>query len=159
MDDPRRTLSSSTTSTTVVSDDTTNGRPPPLPLSTSSFAFDRPSLSEELSPGEDASSIAFIHQPNPDYGGGDDETVSPSSTSSSSSSSAETLTQTADISIADVVTGEILAADSNTAETPVDWGHHTQVYGGGVCLACLAAESSGGRGGEYGASVPMEDRR
>ncbi|KAL0475957.1 hypothetical protein QR685DRAFT_65129 [Neurospora intermedia] len=34
------------------------------------------------------------------------------------------------------------------------WQRHTQVYGGGVCLACL-----GNEGGFYGPHVPLEDRR
>ncbi|KAK3493662.1 hypothetical protein B0T13DRAFT_489666 [Neurospora crassa] len=34
------------------------------------------------------------------------------------------------------------------------WQRHTQVYGGGVCLACL-----GNEGGFYGPNVPLEDRR
>lgn len=34
------------------------------------------------------------------------------------------------------------------------WRRHTQVYGGGVCLACLA-----NGGGTYGPNVPLEDRR
>ncbi|KAK3326786.1 hypothetical protein B0H66DRAFT_530777 [Apodospora peruviana] len=36
------------------------------------------------------------------------------------------------------------------------WKRHTRVYGGGVCLACIAAE---GEGGFYGDKVPLEDRR
>lgn len=36
------------------------------------------------------------------------------------------------------------------------WKRHTRVYGGGVCLACLAAED---QGGFYGDKVPLADRR
>ncbi|KAK0716766.1 hypothetical protein B0T26DRAFT_750910 [Lasiosphaeria miniovina] len=36
------------------------------------------------------------------------------------------------------------------------WKRHTRVYGGGVCLACIAA---GGQGGFYGDKVPLADRR
>ncbi|KAK4113365.1 hypothetical protein N656DRAFT_767713 [Canariomyces notabilis] len=39
------------------------------------------------------------------------------------------------------------------------WKRHTRVYGGGVCLACLAADGEGGDGGFYGDKVPLEDRR
>ncbi|KAK4140167.1 uncharacterized protein C8A04DRAFT_32293 [Dichotomopilus funicola] len=40
------------------------------------------------------------------------------------------------------------------------WKRHTRVYGGGVCLACVAAQRRGeGRGGFYGDKVPLEDRR
>ncbi|OAA65842.1 hypothetical protein SPI_02629 [Niveomyces insectorum RCEF 264] len=38
------------------------------------------------------------------------------------------------------------------------WRRHTRVYGGGVCLACLEAESRGGGRGSYGDSVPLEER-
>ncbi|KAK0629495.1 hypothetical protein B0T17DRAFT_615260 [Bombardia bombarda] len=37
------------------------------------------------------------------------------------------------------------------------WQRHTRVYGGGVCLACLAATE--GEGGFYGDKVPLADRR
>jgi hypothetical protein len=36
------------------------------------------------------------------------------------------------------------------------WKRHTRVYGGGVCLACAAADEEGGF---YGDKVPLEDRR
>ena len=36
------------------------------------------------------------------------------------------------------------------------WTRHTRVYGGGACLACLAA---GEEGGFYGDKVPLADRR
>lgn len=40
------------------------------------------------------------------------------------------------------------------------WKRHTRVYGGGVCLACLAAEARNpGEGGFYGETVPLEERR
>lgn len=54
--------------------------------------------------------------------------------------------------------GEILSVVDNVGH---GWTRHTRVYGGGVCLACLAAaERHGGRqGGFYGDKVPLEDRR
>ncbi|KAK8092934.1 hypothetical protein PG999_014521 [Apiospora kogelbergensis] len=40
------------------------------------------------------------------------------------------------------------------------WKRHTRVYGGGVCLACLASGGEGDdEGGFYGPNVPLEDRR
>ena len=51
------------------------------------------------------------------------------------------------------VHGEIISMDDSTGAS---WTRHTRVYGGGVCLACLA---SGGEGGFYGPTVPLEDRR
>ncbi|KAK3681329.1 hypothetical protein B0T22DRAFT_388258 [Podospora appendiculata] len=41
------------------------------------------------------------------------------------------------------------------------WRRHTRVYGGGVCLACIAAANGGGsrQGGFYGDRVPLADRR
>lgn len=40
------------------------------------------------------------------------------------------------------------------------WKRHTRVYGGGVCLACVAASGRDGeQGGFYGDKVPLEDRR
>ncbi|KAK3327010.1 hypothetical protein B0T19DRAFT_441037 [Cercophora scortea] len=41
------------------------------------------------------------------------------------------------------------------------WKRHTRVYGGGVCLACIAAANGGGsrEGGFYGDRVPLADRR
>ncbi|KAI1270715.1 hypothetical protein F5Y18DRAFT_20189 [Xylariaceae sp. FL1019] len=41
----------------------------------------------------------------------------------------------------------------------VDWQRHTRVYGGGVCLACLASGGDHDEGGFYGENVPLEDRR
>jgi hypothetical protein len=50
--------------------------------------------------------------------------------------------------------GEIFSV---TDEAGHGWKRHTRVYGGGVCLACLA---SGERhGGFYGDKVPMSERR
>lgn len=51
------------------------------------------------------------------------------------------------------VRGEIISVLDDSG---AGWTRHTRVYGGGVCLACLAADSGGGT---YGDSVPMEDRR
>lgn len=53
------------------------------------------------------------------------------------------------------VKGEII---SMTDDSGAGWKRHTRVYGGGVCLACLA---SGGHheGGFYGENVRPEDRR
>ncbi len=40
------------------------------------------------------------------------------------------------------------------------WKRHTRVYGGGTCLACVAAAGQdGAMGGFYGDRVPLEDRR
>lgn len=38
------------------------------------------------------------------------------------------------------------------------WKRHTRVYGGGVCLACLASGGNHG-GGFYGENVPLDQRR
>ncbi|GAB1315242.1 SH3 domain-containing protein [Madurella fahalii] len=51
------------------------------------------------------------------------------------------------------VHGEIISVTDHAGH---GWKRHTRVYGGGVCLACLAA---GEEGGFYGATVPLEDRR
>ncbi|KAI1434207.1 hypothetical protein GGR50DRAFT_423204 [Xylaria sp. CBS 124048] len=40
-----------------------------------------------------------------------------------------------------------------------DWKRHTLVYGGGVCLACLASGGHGNDGGFYGENVPLDQRR
>ena len=50
--------------------------------------------------------------------------------------------------------GEIISV---TDETGQGWKRHTRVYGGGVCLACVA--SGGEHGGFYGDKVPPEQRR
>ncbi|KAL2158264.1 hypothetical protein VTH06DRAFT_4585 [Thermothelomyces fergusii] len=53
--------------------------------------------------------------------------------------------------------GEILSVVDSAGH---GWKRHTRVYGGGVCLACIAAAArDGGRGGFYGDKVPLEDRR
>ncbi|KAI1322569.1 hypothetical protein F5Y16DRAFT_37812 [Xylariaceae sp. FL0255] len=40
------------------------------------------------------------------------------------------------------------------------WHRHTRVYGGGVCLACMAKGAHGDEeGGFYGDNVPMDQRR
>lgn len=49
--------------------------------------------------------------------------------------------------------GEIISVMDDAGH---GWKRHTRVYGGGVCLACVAA---GGQGGFYGDKVPMEERR
>jgi hypothetical protein len=56
------------------------------------------------------------------------------------------------------VQGEIISVVDDAGH---GWKRHTRVYGGGVCLACLAAaERYGpGQGGFYGDKVPLEDRR
>jgi hypothetical protein len=50
------------------------------------------------------------------------------------------------------VQGEIISVLDNSG---AGWKRHTRVYGGGVCLACMAA----GGGGFYGDKVPPEHRR
>ena len=52
------------------------------------------------------------------------------------------------------VQGEII---SLTDESGTGWKRHTRVYGGGVCLACVA--NGGHHGGFYGENVRPEDRR
>lgn len=52
------------------------------------------------------------------------------------------------------VKGEII---SLTDDSGAGWKRHTRVYGGGVCLACMA--SGGQHGGFYGENVRPEDRR
>ncbi|KAK4176615.1 hypothetical protein QBC36DRAFT_328900 [Triangularia setosa] len=49
--------------------------------------------------------------------------------------------------------GEIISVMDHSGH---GWKRHTRVYGGGVCLACLAAED---QGGFYGDKVPLADRR
>lgn len=49
--------------------------------------------------------------------------------------------------------GEMTSAMDDSG---ADWRRHTRVYGGGVCLACLA---SGGEGGFYGDRVRPEEKR
>ncbi|KAI2638662.1 hypothetical protein GGS26DRAFT_587429 [Hypomontagnella submonticulosa] len=51
------------------------------------------------------------------------------------------------------VRGEIISVMDDSG---AGWKRHTRVYGGGVCLACLA---SGSEGGFYGDNVPPEHRR
>ncbi|KAI0836580.1 hypothetical protein F5Y06DRAFT_99225 [Hypoxylon sp. FL0890] len=51
------------------------------------------------------------------------------------------------------VKGEIISVTDGSG---AGWKRHTRVYGGGVCLACLAA---GSQGGFYGDNVPPEHRR
>ncbi|KAI1778483.1 hypothetical protein F4818DRAFT_302553 [Hypoxylon cercidicola] len=51
------------------------------------------------------------------------------------------------------VKGEIISVMNDSGS---GWKRHTRVYGGGVCLACLA---SGSQGGFYGDNVPPEHRR
>jgi len=48
--------------------------------------------------------------------------------------------------------GEVISVTDDAGH---GWKRHTRVYGGGVCLACAAAE----QGGFYGDKVPLEDRR
>ncbi|KIH91180.1 hypothetical protein SPBR_01679 [Sporothrix brasiliensis 5110] len=183
-------MTTTTTTTTLVPDHAAAPRPPPLPLSTSSFAFERPSLGggragqDDDMDGNDnngdeapgmasstrvAASIAFIHQPNPDYANvGDEETLTAATATAPPpaelppSPSVSTVTETLpalDTAATDELLSVLGAVPDDAAAGDGDWGRHTRVYGGGVCLACLAAESSGGQGGEYGASVPMEQRR
>ncbi|CAK7243773.1 MAG: hypothetical protein STHCBS139747_005301 [Sporothrix thermara] len=162
-------------------------RPPPLPLSTSSFAFEQPSLlnddddddddgrlqsdrdrdrDRDLAPhqqrqqsvsSEDASEVSFIHQPNPDYSGEGDISFPPAATTSTPA--------------APPATGGTAEQHSLPGDLPhspflmamVGETQHTQAFGGGVCLACLAAANSGALSEEdgpmYGASVPLADRR
>jgi hypothetical protein len=51
------------------------------------------------------------------------------------------------------VTGEIVSVMD---DSEAGWKRHTRVYGGGVCLACLA---SNGEGGFYGDRVRPEEKR
>lgn len=55
------------------------------------------------------------------------------------------------------VQGEIISVVDDA--TGAGWTRHTRVYGGGVCLACVAAASAGVPGGFYGDRVRPEDRR
>ncbi|KAJ2988728.1 hypothetical protein NUW58_g3830 [Xylaria curta] len=52
------------------------------------------------------------------------------------------------------VGGEIVSVIDDSG---ADWKRHTRVYGGGVCLACMA--SGGNHGGFYGENVPLDQRR
>ncbi|KAK6839313.1 hypothetical protein PG987_005179 [Apiospora arundinis] len=54
------------------------------------------------------------------------------------------------------VHGEVISVMDDAG---MGWRRHTRVYGGGVCLACLAAGGDGEEGGFYGPNVPLEDRR
>ncbi|KAI0473213.1 hypothetical protein GGR56DRAFT_605174 [Xylariaceae sp. FL0804] len=48
---------------------------------------------------------------------------------------------------------------SVTDDSGAAWERHTRVYGGGVCLACMASGGHGHEGGFYGDNVPMDQRR
>ncbi|KAI1200263.1 hypothetical protein F5X97DRAFT_98584 [Nemania serpens] len=52
------------------------------------------------------------------------------------------------------VAGEIVSGMDDSGD---GWKRHTRVYGGGVCLACMASGDS--HGGFYGENVPMDQRR
>ncbi|KAI0101727.1 hypothetical protein GGR51DRAFT_309401 [Nemania sp. FL0031] len=52
------------------------------------------------------------------------------------------------------VTGEIVSVMDDSG---AGWKRHTRVYGGGVCLACMASGDS--HGGFYGENVPLDQRR
>lgn len=52
--------------------------------------------------------------------------------------------------------GEIISVMDDAGH---GWKRHTRVYGGGVCLACVAAAGRDEQGGFYGDTVPLEDRR
>jgi hypothetical protein len=52
--------------------------------------------------------------------------------------------------------GEIISVMDDAGH---GWKRHTRVYGGGVCLACVAASGRDEQGGFYGDTVPLEDRR
>jgi hypothetical protein len=52
------------------------------------------------------------------------------------------------------VKGEIISV---TDDSGIGWKRHTRVYGGGVCLACLAAGDQ--HGGYYGENVRPEEKR
>ncbi|KAI1183052.1 hypothetical protein F5B17DRAFT_155121 [Nemania serpens] len=52
------------------------------------------------------------------------------------------------------VSGAIESAMDDSGDR---WKRHTRVYGGGVCLACMASGDS--HGGFYGENVPMDQRR
>lgn len=53
------------------------------------------------------------------------------------------------------VTGEIVSVMDDSG---AGWKRHTRVYGGGVCLACMAS-GGGHHGGFYGENVPLDQRR
>ncbi|KAI8948865.1 hypothetical protein F4801DRAFT_437393 [Xylaria longipes] len=53
------------------------------------------------------------------------------------------------------VSGEIVSVMDDSG---AGWKRHTRVYGGGVCLACLASGGNHG-GGFYGENVPLNQRR
>ncbi|KAI0479978.1 hypothetical protein F4859DRAFT_455399 [Xylaria cf. heliscus] len=53
------------------------------------------------------------------------------------------------------VSGEIVSVMDDSG---AGWKRHTRVYGGGVCLACLASGGNHG-GGFYGENVPLDQRR
>jgi hypothetical protein len=50
--------------------------------------------------------------------------------------------------------GEIISVMDDAGH---GWKRHTRVYGGGVCLACVAAGDR--EGGFYGDTVPLSERR
>jgi len=52
------------------------------------------------------------------------------------------------------VKGEII---SSLNQHGTGWTRHTRVYGGGVCLACVASRDRDGAGGYYGATVTPEE--
>lgn len=51
--------------------------------------------------------------------------------------------------------GEVLSVMDDSG---AGWKRHTRVYGGGVCLACMAS-GGGHHGGFYGENVPLDQRR
>ena len=183
-------------------------RPPPPPpltpptLSAAVYSFEerRPSYAVSIPPELDtASSLAFIHQPNPDYLD-DSSAAADASPSSPPTPRGQSYSKTLPVAVSAPAAGSSgLASAKDTfapssfpssptlpppppthnhdalyamahAQEEVDvhgeiilvtddlgegWKRHTRVYGGGVCLACMAA----GGGGSYGDRVPPEHRR
>ncbi|KAH8160386.1 hypothetical protein CIB48_g7867 [Xylaria polymorpha] len=96
-------------------------------------------------------------QPNPSTGGEAEETSSAFAPSSfPSSSPILPLAPHAALESREIgVSGEIVSVMDDSG---AGWKRHTRVYGGGVCLACLASGGNHG-GGFYGENVPLDQRR
>ncbi|KAI2606294.1 uncharacterized protein GGS25DRAFT_523960 [Hypoxylon fragiforme] len=133
--------------------------------------FHQPNPDYTLSPSSDSTSTAFTHSQespsiprrrsyakmlplSPVHTNSESDGLSFSPSSFPSSSPILPLAPHESLESREInVQGEIISVmDDSGAE----WKRHTRVYGGGVCLACLASR---GQGGFYGDNVPPEHRR
>ncbi|KAI1371127.1 hypothetical protein F4677DRAFT_318969 [Hypoxylon crocopeplum] len=133
--------------------------------------FHQPNPDYTLSPSSDSTSTALPHSQDspsiprrrsyakmlplgPTHGASENDGASFSPSSFPSSSPILPLAPHDSIESREIdVKGEIVSVMDDSG---AGWKRHTRVYGGGVCLACLA---SGSHGGFYGDNVPPEHRR